>query len=204
LLLPPKNNILRHPSDHAVATYAMIDSGANCTGIVPELVRRLNMEVESKIKTVTFLDRKTTAERELVSFEIVSLDENVCIKVKDALVSEVLTTANDKPSTNKEVEGLDYMEEIVSFQELDDVLIGVILPVQYARTWLGGKIVQGDLDQTIALKTEFGWTLLGPAASEEDREDSLNCCVVEDGSLEDLRDDINRMLRYDFLPRPRL
>jgi hypothetical protein len=54
------------------------------------------MEVELKIKTVTVLDRKTIAERELVSFEIVSLDGNVGIKVKDALVSEVLTTANDK------------------------------------------------------------------------------------------------------------
>jgi hypothetical protein len=120
--------------DRPVSTYAMIDTGANCTGIVPELVRRLDMEVELKMKTVTVLDRKTTAERELVSFEIVSLDEDVYIKVKDALVSEILTTANDKPPTNGEVEGLDYMEGIVSFQELDDEFIGVILPVQYART----------------------------------------------------------------------
>jgi hypothetical protein len=160
------------------------------------------MDVEIKMKTVTVLDRKTTAERELVRFEIVSLDENVCIKVKDSLVSEVLTTANDKPPTNKEVKGLDYMEGIVSFQELDDELIGVILPDQYARTWLGGEIIQGDPNQTMALKTEFGWTLLGPAASEEDREDSLNCCVVEDGSLEDLRVNINHMFRCNFLPRP--
>jgi hypothetical protein len=48
----------------------MIDSGANYTGIVPELVRRLDMEVKLKMKTVTVLDRKTTAERKLVSFEI--------------------------------------------------------------------------------------------------------------------------------------
>jgi hypothetical protein len=111
-----------HCSDSSEsATYAMIDSGgANCTGIVPELVRRLDMEVKLKMKTVTVLDRKTTAERELVSFEIASLDEEVCIKVKDALVSEILTTASDKPHTNGKVEGLDYMEGIVSFQELDD------------------------------------------------------------------------------------
>jgi hypothetical protein len=42
----------------------------------------------------------------------------------------------------------------------------------------------------MALKTKFGWTLLGPVASEEDGENSMNCCVVEEGSLEDLRDDI--------------
>jgi hypothetical protein len=52
----------------------------------------------------------------------------------------------------------------------------------------------------MALKTKFGWTLLGPAVSEEDGEDLLNCCVVEDGGLEDLRDDINCMFRCDFLP----
>jgi hypothetical protein len=99
--------------DRAVATYAMIDSGANCTGIVPELVRKLDMEVELKMKTVSVLDRKAIAERELVSYEIASLDGGVCIKLKDALVSDILTTANDKPPTNKEVEGLDYMKGIV-------------------------------------------------------------------------------------------
>jgi hypothetical protein len=137
-----------------------------------------------------------------VSFEIVSLDEEVCIKVEDASVSKILTTANDKPPTNGEVEGLDYMEGIVSFQELDDELIGIILPVQYARTWLGGEIVQGDPDQTMALRTKFGWTLLGPVVSEEDGDNLMNCCVVEEGGLEDLRDDINHMFRWDFLPRP--
>jgi hypothetical protein len=119
--------------ERAVTTYAMIDSGANCRGIVPEIVRRLDMEVILKMKTVTVLDQKTTTERELVSFEIMSLDEEVCIKVDEALVSEILTTGNDKPPTNEEVEGLEYMEGTVSFQELDDELIGVILAVQYAR-----------------------------------------------------------------------
>jgi hypothetical protein len=168
--------------DRAVATYAMIDSGANCTGIVPQLVRRLDMEVEFKMKTVSVLDPKTTAERELVGFEIVSLDENVCIKVKDALVSDILTTANDKPPTNEEVEGLDYMEGMVSFQELDNELVGVLLPVQTCRTWLGAEIVLGNPDQTVALRTMFGWILLGPSSSAEDEEEAFNCCVVEDPS----------------------
>jgi hypothetical protein len=194
--------IMVRVSDRAVATYATIDSGANCTGIVPELVRRLDMEVELKMKTVSVLDWKTTAERESVSFEITALDGNVCIKVKDALVSDILPTANNKPPTNEEVEGLDYMERIVSIQELYDKLVGILLPVQACRAWLGGETIQGSPNQMMALKTKFGWNLLGPSPSDEDEEEAFKCCVVEDGSLMDLRDDNNHMFRYDFLPRP--
>jgi hypothetical protein len=54
----------------------------------------------------------------------------------------------------------------------------------------------------MAVKTTIGWTLLGPSPSGDSGESGFNCCVVEEEVSSDLREEINRMFRHDFLPRP--
>jgi hypothetical protein len=94
------------------------------------------------------------------------------------------------------------MDGIVSFHELDDELIGVILSAKHVKTWTGGEVVHGKPNQTLALKTDFGWTLIGPIASGESDEEIFNCCVVENEHEASLQDDMNWMFWHDFMHRP--
>jgi hypothetical protein len=132
----------------------------------------------------------------------VTFDSDVSVSVKGALVSEILTTSNDRAPNNEDIEGLESMEGIVSFHELDDELIGVILSAKHAKTWTGGEVIHGKPNQTLALKTDFGWTLIGPTTTGESDEEIFNCCIIENDHETKLQDDMHRMLRHDFLYRP--
>jgi hypothetical protein len=138
---------------------------------------------------------------DLADFEVTSFDSDVIISVKKALVSEI-TTSNDKPSCNEDVEGLENMEGIVSFHELDSDLIGVILSAKHVEAWTGGEVIKVKPNQMLALKTDFRWTLIGPTTSGESDEEIFNSYVVEGEHEADLQDDINRMFRQDFMYRP--
>jgi hypothetical protein len=202
-VLRPIVPILATVGERTVTTYALLDTGANCDAIVPSLVKELGIEIRTEPRNiVVFGEKSKLAACGLADFIVTSFDSDTCISVRGALVSEILTTSNDRPPQNEDIEGLENMEGVVSFRELDDDLIGVILSAKHAKTWTGGEVVYGEPNQTMALKTAFGWTLLGPTSSEETDENVFNCCVVENELSTSLRDDINRMFRHDFLPRP--
>jgi hypothetical protein len=178
--------------------------GANCNAIVPFLVEELGIKVRTEPRNlVVFGSKKVTLKScDLADFKVTSFDSDVSISVRGALVSEILTTSNDGPHCNRNIEGLENMEGIVSFHELNDDLIGVILSAKYAKTWTGGEVVHGKPNQTLALKTDFGWTLMGPTASGESDEEIFNCCVIESEHEASLQEDINWMFRHDFMHRP--
>jgi hypothetical protein len=56
---------------------------------------------------------------DLADFNVSSFESEVSVSVKGALVSEILTTLNDRAPSNEEIEGLVSMEGIVSFCELE-------------------------------------------------------------------------------------
>jgi hypothetical protein len=179
-VLCPVTPVILTVGNEKLATYTKFDTGSNCDAIVPTLVRKLNIEPKIEPKTVVTFGGKSTLERSLVSFEVTSFVSDACISAKNALVSEILTTSNNRPRSNEDVEGLESMEGIVSFQELDDELIGVILSAKHTKHWVGGEILQGGLNQPMAMRTDFGWTLLGSNPTKEVDEKAFNCCVVED------------------------
>ena len=60
-----------------------------------------------------------------------SLDTSCRVGVADALVGEILTTEREKPPSHEDIEKHPFMEGVVSFEELDDNHIGVILSAKY-------------------------------------------------------------------------
>ena len=169
--------------DRTLTTYAMLHSAATRSAIVPSLVSRLRLPVRTELTTITAFDRKTTSEHKLVSYTVESFDQTTVIHIRDALVSDTITTENERPPSYEDVEGLDYMEGVVSFHELEDDLIGVVLSARHAWTWTGGETVSGHPDQPVAQLTRFGWTLIGHCQDEGTDEAAVNCCMVENEHL---------------------
>ena len=101
------------------------------------------------------------------------------LELRDALVSDILTTELDRPPMLEDIEDLDYMEGIVSFPELEDERIGVVLSARHAWTWTGGEVLKGNADQPLAIKTMFGWTVIGPSRGDQSGEAAVNCCAVD-------------------------
>jgi hypothetical protein len=196
-VLQPIVPIIATVEGRTIATYALLDTGANCDAIIPFLVKELGIKVKTEPRNlVVFGSKKVTLKAcDLADFEITSFDSDLTISVKKALVSEILTTSNDRPPCNEDVEGLENMEGIVSFHELDSDLIGVILSAKHVEAWTGGEVIKGKPNQVLALKTDFGWTLMGPTTSGESDEEIFNNYVVEGEHEADFQDDINRMFR---------
>jgi hypothetical protein len=162
--------------DRTVTTYAMLDTAANRSAISTSLVQELGITTRNIVTTLTAFDNQTTCERQLATVNLEPLDGSFTLELRDALVSDILTTDKDRPSNLEDIEGLDYMEGTVSFPELEDDRIGVILLARHAWTWTGGEVLKGNADQPIAINTLFGWTVMGPCQDDETEDAAVNCC----------------------------
>ena len=183
-----------------LVTYAMLDTAANRSAVLPSLLQELGVSTRKVVTKLTAFDNQTTCERQLATVHLEPLDGTFSLELKDALVSDILTTDKDRPPTLEDVENLDFMDGVVSFQELDDERIGVVLSARHAWTWTGGEVLKGTAEQPVAINTSFGWTVIGPCVDDETEGAAVNCCAVENEELP-LREEINRMFRYDFVMR---
>ena len=195
--------VLLRSGDRTIETYALLDSAADRCAILPSLVEKLQLEVFTSRLALTVLDKRIVADRDQVDFEVESLDGSCKFEVKKSIVSDTFSTENDKPPSNEDVEDLDYMEGQVSFVELDEDTIGLLLSVDYVWTWMLGEKLVGREDQPMAIHTRFGWCILGPCKhgrAEEVEDVSINCCKVESYQMT-LEASVDRILRHDFLLR---
>ena len=147
-------------------TYALIDSGATISAIRLDTVDLIGARIIHKSNKLATFGKSEVAQRDFTSFEVMPLDKSFTIKIKDALVGDILSTENEKPPQNKLVEKYRFMEG-VKFDELEDRTISLIIDVRHAWTWAGGEIRAGNRDEPIAMKTRWGWTVLGSQFSGE-------------------------------------
>jgi hypothetical protein len=88
-VLCPIVPILATVGERTIATYALLDTGANCDAIVAFLVEELGIQVRTETRNlVVFGNKKTTLKAYgLADFKVTSFDSDVSISVKGTLVS---------------------------------------------------------------------------------------------------------------------
>ena len=126
-------------SEHKrIKTYAMLDGGSNCDVISKKLAKDLKLTLSSVDSTLLLsVEGGNYGSRDFTEFAVSNLDGDVILPISDALVSEFLTTEEEKPPTNKEIEGIEYLEG-VKFEELENKEIGLLISMRHAWTWLSG------------------------------------------------------------------
>ena len=133
--------------------------------------------------------------RDFTEFAVSSLKGDVVLPISDALVSDFLTTEEEKPPTNKDIEGIEYLKE-VKFDELENKEIGLLISMKHAWTWLSGESRESTRDKPIAKKTKFGWALAG---GEGENSEKMNSCfkatVLRD---DELRENIEKLFKNEF------
>ena len=158
--------ILINAGGTTVPVYALIDSGANKSAILSSLVYKIGAEIHEKsCKVSTFGQVKETT-CEFTSFFVQPLDKKFSKPVKNAVVGDVLTGENEKPLTNSDIANHAYLKD-VNLQELKDKTIGVILDASFVRNLAGSEIREDTEEDPMAVRTSFGWTVMGPPFKEK-------------------------------------
>ena len=181
-------------------TYALLDTGANCSAITDELCIKINAPLKTlNIRLGTF-DQNSVSAREVASFKVSNLTESFEINVDNALVGNFLSTQNEKPPRAANLNHYDHLKDLV-FNELEDDTIGLLLDAKFAWAFMTGQVYMGENDQPIGVETKFGMTVIGPA-SADDRSPIVNTdlCTL-DVNHDVFAEEIRRLFRQDFISR---
>merc|ERR1712055_522647 len=80
----------------------------------------------------------------------------MCVKVGQLGSSGGRECKSEVPPTAADIEGFSHLEG-VTFNELPDKNIGVLLSVKYAWSWMGGEVRRGSPRELVAFLTCYGW-----------------------------------------------
>ena len=116
-------------------TYAMLDDGSTTTVISEGLAKELALEAKMTNTTLHTVDGVSNKVRSLVDFKVRNVEGDVSLTISQALVSDFLTTEEDKPPKNEEVEGVEHLQG-VQFHQLETEDVDIILSVDHSWTWL--------------------------------------------------------------------
>ena len=149
--------VVIHTDREAVETYALLDDGSTKTVISERLADCLSLHRVSRSTTLHTVEGVTQRQRELVDLRVTNLEGDVELDISEALVNDFLTAGADQPPTNAEIAHLDHLKG-VSFKELANKEIGLLLSMDHSWTWLGGEVRRSTSDKVIA---RIGWALAG-------------------------------------------
>ena len=148
-----------------VVIYALLDGGATRSIMSSDLAEKLELPLKLRDTILRTAEGTSHQVRHLVNFKLLNLDGNLELEIENALVLESLSTDDERPPLNQEIEKLSHLQD-VWFNELDDKRIYLVLAVDLLWTWLEGEIRRSTPERPWALQTKWGWTLMG---NHEDR-----------------------------------
>ena len=126
--------VVVHNGELELTTYALLDDGADTTIVSNKLAEELTLTCRPKMATLHTVEGSSYKERDMVDFSVSNLDSDLRVEVREALVSDSLTTKGDIPPKNAEIAHLSYMKGVV-FRELETEDIDLILSVEYSYYW---------------------------------------------------------------------
>ena len=181
-------------------TYALLDTGANCSAITDDLCHKIQAPLKTlNIKLGTF-DKNDVSQREVASFSVSNLTETFKIDVNNALVGSFLSTQNERPPKRADFVQYDHLKDIV-FNELDDDSVDLLLDAKFASAFLTGRVHIGKSGEPIGIETYFGTAVIGPKPDDGSNlvvNNDLCCLDVESNSF---AEEIRRLFRHDFIAR---
>ena len=197
-----------------VPTYALFDSGANCSALTSKLAKDLNVPHEYMDINLNTFDKSVKSKRAFTSFKVSNLNNTFEMDIERAIIGDLLGTGTEVPPSSEELKGYKHLENL-EINELEDKTIGLLIDAKYAYAFSTGKNLIGKKDEPIAWGTQFGPAIIGPRIplnppddpyddlydeniNEVDITEEIACLNIEEISIPEL---INRAFRMDFICR---
>ena len=166
----------------------MLDTGSNCDVISEDIVNARKIITTTRNLAVHTVDHSIKQDRKLVNLRLKSLDGQYAVIVNEALVGKLLTSSSDIPPAKRDTSVYNYLRGI-DFIDID-AEVQFIVSATHSHTWLAVPYRRGTSRQPLALKTSFGWTLIGNAGGPRSNEISCNAISTDDLELRDAFQDI--------------
>ena len=181
--------------------YALLDSRATCSAIASDIIDKIEGDIRQLPLTLRTFGAKSTSYREVSSFTVSDLNENITIPIENALVSDLLSTDNETPPRNDLTSKYPHLID-VTLDELEDPLIGIILDAKHSWAWLAQEARVGEPHQPIGILSQLGWYLIGgnPDYDDQLNKSDANLYII-DTSEPTLLETIQRMYKHDFIGR---
>ena len=192
--------VLVSAGGHETPVYAMLDTGATGCAALLETTDAIGVKTYESDATITTFNNTIRGQQEFADFKVMPLDKSFTLDVKQAAVGNILTTERDNPPRNKDIVGQDYLNG-VSFTELSDPTIGILLDATFAYTWMCSEVRYNSPEEPLAIHTMFGWALIGPPldkSAENNLGDDLDICAITTDT-DTLQYQIAQMYRHDFV-----
>ena len=177
----------------------MYDSGCTSVAVLSEAIYSVGAPVFSQPCRLSTFGKDTCEIREFADFEILSMDRQLILPIKGALVGDTLTTERDQPPKNSDLIGHPYLNG-VSFDELEDPTIGIILGTPFSWLWSLGETRFENVNKPIAVCSRLGWVLIGPRFGEGEVSSpgALDIALINPQRMT-VGQEINRIFRGDFV-----
>ena len=173
--------------------YAMLDSGSDRDVISEELIADLELAQKRKTVTVQTVEGSITEHRQFVDIRIQSIDGSYNAEVSDVLVGKLVAGKTDIPPAKRDTAALRHVENI-EFEDIDAGIL-MIIGVSHAEAWTGVEMRRGSPRQPMAMKTSFGWTLIGGWANNDTLNIAYQSTVIDNAAL---HKDLERIFYHDF------
>ena len=159
-------------------TYALLDSGSECTLIKESMAKELNLKGKNKtIRISTFKDKEESMSVREVALDVSSTDGADTLKIGSAYVipaGKFHMPSQEMPS--------DYDRDV--YTHLDGIELGaveaeditILLGANVPEAMVPLEIRRGGESQPLAWRTRFGWTLFGASAAQ--RSPELKCNLM--------------------------
>ena len=158
--------------EERIATFALLDGGANRHVVSKEICQKLNIVGNPVNMRITTLDKTVEGEREIADVQIEGTN-GFALKLNNAIFGEIIASKDDRPPCAADVEGMEHLKDIEfpAFPEgnSENKGVGVIIGAEHARIWMGGERRIGASGSPVGLETAIGFGLIGPKNSIDSR-----------------------------------
>ena len=101
--------LLVHAGGVKIPSYALLDSGANCSAITETLCQQIKSPISYVNMKLSYVSEKSTQSRPVTNFSVSSLTETYSVKVEKALISNLLSTENENPPHNDDLQNFAHL-----------------------------------------------------------------------------------------------
>ena len=145
--------------------YALLDTGSDCDLIDKNVIEALDMDTSEHIIEMHTVENITTKRRQIASFPIESVKENFSSEMNNVIVGEI------HPAPGELAPGLrtwNYPHFKNVIFDRFDAKLAMIIGASHVHLWIPGRDIKiGRKNEPIAVKTLFGWTVLGGEGGEK-------------------------------------
>ena len=179
-------------------TYALLDTGANCSAIIEDICTNIDAPVKNLEIKLGVFGHESTKYRAVTSVVVSNLNEDFEISLQNALVEDYISKEYEIPTKAEELQKFEHLKD-VEFNDLEDSTVGILLDAKFAWAFFAGQVRAGADGDPIAVESKFGWALMGPKFEQNFENNSTASVCLVDSDEDTLREEIRRMFRHDFI-----